>query len=105
MRGQIIRKGDRIWQVYGAANHDEDYFEDPERFDVTRKNADQHVSFGGGGPHLCIGWPLARIEAQVGWQVLLEKLPHMTLERAEHEPQTCHARRNRYLAGSPRYKP
>jgi len=59
--GTRVKKGDWIYLSYVAANLDPTVFDEPLRFDVTRKNADQHVSFGH-GIHFCLGAQLARME-------------------------------------------
>ena len=58
-----IAAGDKVVMYYGAANRDPGAFEDPERLDLTRKPND-HVAFGGGGPHFCLGAHIARIEIE-----------------------------------------
>jgi cytochrome P450 len=66
-----------VWMSLAAANRDPDAFEEPEAFDITRKRTG-HVAFGG-GPHICIGAPLARIEARHVYLKLLERYPNMRL--------------------------
>ena len=67
-----------------AANRDPDRFEDPHRFDVTRARQ-PHVAFGGGA-HICIGAPLARLEAQVAILGLFRRFPSLRLANPEAAP-------------------
>ena len=60
-----------------GANRDPEVFPDPDRFDISRKRA-SHMAFGGGA-HICIGSPLARLEAQVAIARLLERFPNLRL--------------------------
>ena len=69
MHGTLIRENDPVVLFYVSANYDETVFEDPHRFDLAR-TPNPHVSFGGGGPHFCLGAHLARLEIRV----LLEEL-------------------------------
>ena len=71
--GQRIRAGDKVVTWYISANRDETAFEDPYRFDI-RRQPNQHVTFGPGGPHFCLGAHLARLETKVLFQELLPRL-------------------------------
>ncbi len=77
LRGQAIREGDKIVTWYISANRDETTFEDPYRFDVTRRNAGDHVTFGPGGPHFCLGAHLAKLETRILLQELLPRITHI----------------------------
>ncbi|MBP8882747.1 MAG: cytochrome P450, partial [Dermatophilaceae bacterium] len=79
MHGQTIREGDKVVMWFASGNRDEAVFEDPYRFDVTRTNVD-HMTFGKGSPHLCLGSNLARMEIQLMFQELLPRIK--TIERA-----------------------
>jgi cholest-4-en-3-one 26-monooxygenase len=79
LRGETIKAGDKISLWYISANRDEDVFEDPFRFDITRQ-PNNHVAFGGGGPHFCLGANLARMEIRLMFQELLPRLPDMELD-------------------------
>jgi cytochrome P450 len=74
IRGQAIRAGDKVVVFYGSANRDEDVFADPDRFDVGR-DPNPHVAFGGGGPHLCLGLHVARLEIAIMLREVLTRLP------------------------------
>lgn len=76
LRGQQLRAGDRVVMFYGSANRDEDVFADPDRFDVGR-SPNPHVAFGAGGPHLCLGMHVARIEIAAMFRELLSRLPDL----------------------------
>ena len=70
--GQPIAAGDRVVLVYPSANRDERAFDDPDRLDLTRRPND-HVAFGAGGPHFCLGANLARFEARIMFEALLTR--------------------------------
>ncbi|MFQ5966116.1 MAG: cytochrome P450 [Acidimicrobiia bacterium] len=70
IRGVEIKAGDKVVTWYLSANYDEEVFSDPYNFDVGRK-PNRHVTFGGGGPHLCLGNWLARLEVRVFFEELL----------------------------------
>ncbi|MBV9324039.1 MAG: cytochrome P450 [Chloroflexi bacterium] len=75
---QIIRAGDRITLLLGAANRDPMQFAEPDQLDLGRANAGRHVSFGS-GIHYCVGAPLARLEAQIALPRLLQRFPNLRL--------------------------
>lgn len=66
--------GDKVVLWYRSANHDEDAFDRPEEFDITR-SPNEHVGFGAGGPHFCLGAHLARREIRVLFEELFRMLP------------------------------
>jgi cytochrome P450 len=74
--GQTISAGDKVVMYYGAANRDASVFADPERFDVGRTPND-HVAFGGGGPHFCLGAHLARLEIAAMFRQIMTRLPDL----------------------------
>ncbi len=76
LRDQPIAAGDKLMVFYGSANRDEDVFVDPDRFDVGRA-PNPHMAFGGGGPHLCLGLHVARIEIAAMLRELLTRMPDL----------------------------
>jgi cytochrome P450 len=76
--GEPVSRGAKIALLFGSANRDQRVFEDPDRFDVARANAAEHIGFGG-GIHVCIGAPLARIELEASLRALVEGAPGLTL--------------------------
>jgi cholest-4-en-3-one 26-monooxygenase len=78
LRGTAIRAGDKVVMWHASANRDEDVWSDPFAFDITR-NPNPHVTFGGGGPHFCLGANLARLELRVIFEELFERLPDLAL--------------------------
>ena len=72
--GKAIRAGDKVVMYYGSANRDDTAFAEPDRFDVARSPND-HIAFGGGGTHFCLGAHIARIEIQVMLREILNRLP------------------------------
>jgi cholest-4-en-3-one 26-monooxygenase len=74
LRGEHLAAGDKVSIWYVSANRDEEVFDDPFRFDIERSPND-HVAFGGGGPHFCLGSSLARMEIHVLFQELARRVP------------------------------
>ncbi|HEY9738823.1 MAG TPA: cytochrome P450 [Trichocoleus sp.] len=75
--GTSIPKGELVLAALGSANHDECRFEHPDTLILDRPN-NKHVGFGT-GIHHCLGAPLARLEASIAFEVLLERLPNLQL--------------------------
>ena len=73
-----IPRGAKVALLFGAANRDPRVFERPDEFDVARGNAAQHIGFGG-GIHVCIGAPLARIELEASLEALRRTWPDFQL--------------------------
>lgn len=78
IRGHKIPKGSNLLLALASANYDEDTFEEPEKFDITRANARDHISFGN-GIHFCIGAPLARLELKILLEEITQRFPNMAL--------------------------
>jgi cholest-4-en-3-one 26-monooxygenase len=78
LRGVPIAAGDKVVMYYMSANRDDEVFEDPYRFDVGRTPND-HVTFGGGGVHHCLGANLARAEIGAMMRQVVERLPDLEL--------------------------
>ncbi|HYJ74959.1 MAG TPA: cytochrome P450, partial [Kineosporiaceae bacterium] len=79
LHGRTIRAGDKVVAWFASANRDERVFDEPYRFDVLRRRVD-HVAFGKGGPHFCLGNQLARLELRIMLEELVPRLP-ATLRR------------------------
>ncbi|HYJ61346.1 MAG TPA: cytochrome P450 [Actinomycetota bacterium] len=78
LRGRPIRAGDKVVTWYVSANRDPEVFPDPYRFDVTRAPND-HVTFGPGGPHFCLGAHLARLETRILFSELIPRIASIGL--------------------------
>lgn len=72
--GLSVPKGTNLHLVIGAANRDPAVFDDPQRFDITRK-PNRHLAFAG-GPHVCVGLTLARLEGRIAIGRLLNRFPN-----------------------------
>jgi cytochrome P450 len=83
--GCPVKQTQALFMSLRGANRDPAAFPDPHRFDISRKDA-PHVAFGG-GLHLCIGSPLARLEAQVAIQMLFERYPNLHFADPDFKPE------------------
>lgn len=77
--GQRIREGDKLALFFSSANRDESVFGDPFTFDIAR-DPNPHLSFGGGGPHYCLGRHLASLELRVLLETIADRMPGITLD-------------------------
>lgn len=71
--GVQIKQGQKIVPWFASGNRDDSVFENPDKFDVTR-NPNEHMAFGRGGPHMCLGNALARIELRVMFEDLVNRV-------------------------------
>jgi cytochrome P450 len=76
--GSSIPTNTMVWAMLAAANRDPEQFPEPDRFDIERASND-HVAFGG-GPHFCLGYHLAQMEAQAAIGTLVRRLDQLRLE-------------------------
>ncbi|MDE3191827.1 MAG: cytochrome P450 [Acidobacteriota bacterium] len=84
--GTPVPRGEKIALLFGSASRDPRVFAEPDRLDLARANAAEHIGFGG-GIHVCIGAPLARIELAASFEALAELRPALHLvERPERVP-------------------
>ncbi|WP_158090423.1 cytochrome P450 [Mycobacterium sp. IEC1808] len=74
---QVIPEGALVLVSIGSANHDPDVFDDPDQLHLTR-NPNPHLAFGF-GTHFCLGAPLARLEAQLAFDMLTKRFPRLSL--------------------------
>jgi cytochrome P450 len=76
--GERFRAGQFVVLMLGGANRDPAVFPEPDRFDVTRANAGDHLAFSSGA-HFCLGAALARMEGEVGLRALFDRFPDLAL--------------------------
>ena len=76
--GTPVRRGAVVTTLLAGANRDPEVFTDPDRFDVARENASDHVSFSS-GRHYCLGAALARMEGEVGLRAVVDRFPGLEL--------------------------
>jgi cytochrome P450 len=77
LQEKLIRKGEMVVVALASANRDKTQFENPDLFDITRRN-NHHLAFGM-GIHYCLGAPLARLEGQIALLALLRRMPNLRL--------------------------
>ncbi len=77
--GQNIKKGDKVVIWYISANRDEQQFPDPHTFNIER-TPNEHVAFGGAGPHFCLGANLARREIEIMFDTILDRLHNIKFD-------------------------
>jgi len=88
LSGVRIPPGSSVTPMLGSANRDPEHYEDPDTFNILR-DAKQHVSFGG-GPHMCLGMHLARMETRVALNALLDRLANLRLDGETAEREDAH---------------
>ena len=76
VRGREIKAGDKVVIYYMSANYDEEVFDDPYTLDVGR-TPNEHLTFGGGGEHFCLGANLARVEFKAMVRELITRIPDL----------------------------
>lgn len=76
LHGKTIRAGDKVVYWFASGNRDETVFTDPMRVDLAR-SPNKHLSFGQGGPHICLGMWLARLEVRVLFEELAKRIRHI----------------------------
>ena len=78
MHGKVIRAGDKVVTWFASGNRDPEIFENANNFDVAR-NPNEHMTFGRGGPHMCLGNALARIELRIMFEDLVSRIDSMEI--------------------------
>jgi cytochrome P450 len=86
LAGEQVHAGDKVVIFYNSANRDESVFDDPYRFDINR-HPNPHLTFGGGGRHMCLGAHLGRLELSVIFEELSRRLPDLEVG----EPVLAHS--------------
>jgi cholest-4-en-3-one 26-monooxygenase len=88
--GVAIPEGDRVVMSYVSANRDERAFDTPDELDTTRQ-PNEHVAFGAGGPHFCLGASLARIEARVMFEQIITRFDGLEIDGDPDEMPRVHS--------------
>jgi cytochrome P450 len=79
LNGVQIKTGQKVVPWFASGNRDERVFENPNKMDVTRK-PNEHMTFGRGGPHMCLGNALARIELKIMFEDLIQRVDSVELD-------------------------
>jgi cytochrome P450 len=87
LAGRRVQAGAPIVLLLGGANRDPAVFADPDRFDIQRAEAREHLAFSS-GIHYCLGAALARVEGEVGLQALFRRFPELALAGPPHRRPT-----------------
>jgi len=82
LRDQEIKEGEWVMLMYSSGNRDDRVFTDPNTFDIFRK-PNNHVGFGGGGPHFCMGSFLAKMQLEAFFRELIFRAPNLRLGQPE----------------------
>jgi cytochrome P450 len=77
--GAMIAAGELVSVSLAGAGRDPSVFPDPDRYDVRRPNARRHLAFAG-GPHVCVGMHLARLETLIAVRTILDRFPELRLD-------------------------
>jgi cytochrome P450 len=83
VNGHPVAAGEKVVMFYRSGNQDESVFDEPLRFDISRR-PNRHVGFGGGGPHFCLGSNLARSQLRALFSEILHRLPGLTVGEPEY---------------------
>ena len=83
-QGHKMKQHDTLILLLGAANRDEEQFENADKLDITRANSNKHLAFGG-GIHHCLGSSLAEVEGQIAINTLLKRMPNLKLKSTKVE--------------------
>jgi cytochrome P450 len=81
--GRTLKQGDKLALFYCSGNRDEEVFENPMDFDITRI-PNRHMTFGGGGPHFCLGSVLAKQMLKHGLRELYTRIPDLRIGEPEY---------------------
>lgn len=88
--GCSLPAGERVLLSYPSANRDERAFEDPNTLDLTRQ-PNEHVAFGAGGPHFCLGASLARLEARTMFEQIVSRFEGLDVDGDPSEMPRVHS--------------